>query len=289
MSAHIPTLFLVIVAAGATLATAMAVVAWGRDRNLLLWATALALHTFAYTMFSLRGQINDAASIIFGNIFLSSALAVFAEGLYRFQRRPCPRWLVWTPVVVVGAGFYVLLNDQSARIVFGGSVFSTQALVVLAALATRYRETIGRGQFILAAGGILVLVAFAARVLATISGHTEILTVTTANPVQTATFLLSIVCLMLLAIGLLIMTKERAEKDARRAEQYERVRSHAMELLTKDAPLPLILDALVRGLEDIRPQTLCSILLLDSNGQYLTKGAAPSRRTFTTPPLRASP
>jgi diguanylate cyclase (GGDEF)-like protein/PAS domain S-box-containing protein len=280
MSAHIPTLFMVIIAAGATLAAAMAVVAWGRDRNILLWAAALALHTCAYTLFSLRGQINDVASIVLGNMCLSSALAMFAEGLYRFQQRPCPRWLVWTPVAVVGVGFYVLLNDQSARIVFGGTVFSVQALIVLAALATRYRETTGRGQYILALGGSLVLVAFVARVLATVSGQTEMLTLTTANPVQTATFLISIVCLMLLAIGLLIMTKERAEMESHRTEKFERVRSHAMELLAKDAPLPHILDALVRGLEDISPRTLCSILLLDSTGRTLTKGASPSLPDF---------
>lgn len=280
MSAHIPTLFLVIIAAGTTLAAAMAVVAWGRDRNLLLWAAALALHTCAYTLFSLRGQINDVASIVLGNMFLSSALAMFAEGLYRFQQRPSPRWLVWTPVAVVVVGFSVLLGDQAARIVFGGLVFSVQAMIVLVAVARRYRETPGRGQHILALGAGLVVVAFVVRALVTASGQTEMLTLTTANLVQTGTFLLSIVCLMLLAIGLLIMTKERAERDARRAEQYERVRSDAMELLANDAPLPLILDALVRGLEQINPQTLCSVLLLDAQGRYLTKGAAPSLPDF---------
>ena len=280
MGAHIPTLFLVIIAAGTTLAAAIAAVAWGRDRNLLLWAGALALHTGAYALFSFRGQVYDFTSIVLGNVLLSSTFAVFAEGLYRFQRIPCPRWPVWSPVLLTGLGFTVLMDDQTARIVFGGTVFTGQSLIIVVALAKRHRATTGRGQHILALGACLVAAAFVMRTVATATGQVVMLTLTTTNAVQTATFLMAIVCLMLLAIGLLIMTMERAEQESHRSEQFERVRSHTLELLAKAAPLPEILESLAQGLEEFDPTAHCSILLLDSRGQHLTTGAAPSLPDF---------
>jgi diguanylate cyclase (GGDEF)-like protein/PAS domain S-box-containing protein len=64
------------------------------------------------------------------------------------------------------------------------------------------------------------------------------------------------------------------------AEQYEQFRSRILELLADGKPLPLILEALVRGVEQLQPSMLCSILLLDSQGQHLGQGVAPSLPDF---------
>ena len=66
----------------------------------------------------------------------------------------------------------------------------------------------------------------------------------------------------------------------KQAEQYEQFRSRVLELLADGKPLPLILEALARGLERIEPTTLCSIFLLDSSGQRLCQGVAPSLPDF---------
>jgi diguanylate cyclase (GGDEF)-like protein/PAS domain S-box-containing protein len=66
----------------------------------------------------------------------------------------------------------------------------------------------------------------------------------------------------------------------KQAEQYEQFRSRILELLADGKPLPVILEALVRGVEQIQPMMLCSILLLDSQGQRLCKGVAPSLPDF---------
>lgn len=60
------------------------------------------------------------------------------------------------------------------------------------------------------------------------------------------------------------------------SEQHERSRNHVLELLAHGAPLPTILEAIVRGVEQENPAMLCSISLLDSAGQHLLTGAAPS-------------
>ena len=64
------------------------------------------------------------------------------------------------------------------------------------------------------------------------------------------------------------------------AEQYEQFRSRILELLAGSKPLPVILEALVRGVEQLQPAMLCSILLLDTQRQHLGLGVAPSLPEF---------
>ena len=63
-------------------------------------------------------------------------------------------------------------------------------------------------------------------------------------------------------------------------ELREKSRSQVLELITNDDLLPVILEAIVRGVEDQNPEMLCSILLLDDEGTHLLNGAAPSLPDF---------
>ena len=213
-------MFLVIIAVSTTLAAAIAFVAFGRDRSLMLWASALALHTMAYSLFSLRGQISDVTSIVLGNITLSTMFALFAEGIYRFQQRRSPKWLVWLPVAIVAVSFYVLLAELRARIIVGGIIFAAQSLIVVVVLMSKRRQTVGGGQYILAAGAIVASVVFVFRSAATAFGSVETLSITTSNQMQAGTFMMSIISLILLTIGLVVMTKEQAEASERRGKLF---------------------------------------------------------------------
>lgn len=64
------------------------------------------------------------------------------------------------------------------------------------------------------------------------------------------------------------------------AEKYERFQRHTLEMLAENAQLSDILDAIVRGMEQLNPRMLCSILLLDNEGRHLYHGAAPSLPDF---------
>lgn len=68
--------------------------------------------------------------------------------------------------------------------------------------------------------------------------------------------------------------------ERKQAGLYERFRSHTLEMLASGQPLPAILDAIARGMEQLNPAMLCSILLLDSEGRHLEIGAAPSLPDF---------
>lgn len=73
--------------------------------------------------------------------------------------------------------------------------------------------------------------------------------------------------------------RERTD-ELRRINEYEQFRSHTLELMAGDKTLPIILKAIVQGVEKLNPTMICSILLLDSEGKHLEKGVAPSLPDF---------
>lgn len=95
-------------------------------------------------------------------------------------------------------------------------------------------------------------------------GHRELLE-TTKTPVIDANGKL---------IGVLGISHDITQR--KQAERYEKFRSSTLELLASDTPLPVILESIVRGVEQLHPDMLCSILLLDKEGKHLIEGFAPS-------------
>jgi PAS domain S-box-containing protein len=67
---------------------------------------------------------------------------------------------------------------------------------------------------------------------------------------------------------------ERQERE--RAEAVLAAEKQLLEMITKGASLPMILDGLCRLVEELSPASLASILLLDPDGLRLRHGAAPS-------------
>ncbi len=75
-----------------------------------------------------------------------------------------------------------------------------------------------------------------------------------------------------------LLNQEVAERE--QIERYEKFRSYVLELLAKNEPLAGILQAIVKGVEQLKPEMLCSILLLDKAGKHLGQGVAPSLPDF---------
>jgi len=65
-----------------------------------------------------------------------------------------------------------------------------------------------------------------------------------------------------------------------RTQQMDAVRSFMLERLTSELPLEQVLKDFVLKIEDTMPGALCSILLLDAQGQHLGLGAAPNLPDF---------
>jgi len=68
--------------------------------------------------------------------------------------------------------------------------------------------------------------------------------------------------------------------ERKQAGLYEQFRSHTLELLASGEPLPAILEAIARGIEQLNPAMLCCLSLLGSDGRHLAIASAPSLPDF---------
>lgn len=276
MVVHTPTLFLVIVIASAVMGAAIAFIAHRRHANMLLWAVGLMLHAVGYALYSLRGQIPDVLSIVAANTAVAAMFALFGEGFYRFVDRPPPRVLLWPPVLLVAAAFGFFLHDQQARFLMAGLVFGFQCVILLRALWLHRDELPGRGPYILAAGASAVLLVMLMRVAGIAVGVMQAASVTEAGLMQGVTFMSALVGVLWLSLGLVMMNQERAEHALQAQQQADEFRSHVLERLSGGQALRDVLTFMVKGIEQLHPGMLCSVLLLDRQGQHLGEGVAPS-------------
>ncbi|MHB9142343.1 MAG: PAS domain S-box protein, partial [Paludibacter sp.] len=63
-------------------------------------------------------------------------------------------------------------------------------------------------------------------------------------------------------------------------ERLKREQSEILKSIIKRTSLPAILELIIKSCEEIKPGSLCSILLLDEDGKHLHTGAAPSLPEF---------
>lgn len=275
MLLHTPTLFLVVMVTCLVLGASIAFIAYRRHANLLLWAAGLGLHGLGYALYSLRGHISDVVSIVVANVVISSAFALFGEGLYRFQSRKPLRPLLWGPVLITAIGFSVLLDNQQARFVLAGLAFGLQLLLMLVVLFHGWRDNIGRGPIILAVGALIVLGVMVARVWGVLSGAVQINALADSSPAQGYTFMAVVMGVLLLSIGLVMMNHERAEQRLQIEQRAGEFRTEVLERLARGDPLREVLLAMVLGIERLHPGMQCSVLQVDRQGRHLVDGVAP--------------
>jgi diguanylate cyclase (GGDEF)-like protein/PAS domain S-box-containing protein len=60
----------------------------------------------------------------------------------------------------------------------------------------------------------------------------------------------------------------------------EQFRTHTLVLLAGEKPLEHVLEALVLGVQEIKPDVICSVLLLSADGKHLGQGVAPGLPDF---------
>lgn len=269
------TMFVMMVTTCFALSAAIFVIGYRRHQNLILWAAALAVLGMAHTLFSWRGIIPNLWSITLGNLSLSVALALFAEGIYHFQQRKPPRWMVWGPVAGVLVSMAAQLGYPTRALVYGG-LLTTQCFILLGSLAAKRSTNRGRGQYLMAAGAFMAIAIILLRVGGALVGPGSAMALVAAN----ATALLSMTGVLWLSVGLLIMNKDRAEQALKDSQTYEQFRNHILELLSQGTDGHQLLTEIVKGIEAIHPEMLCSVLLVQADGKHLGQGVAPSLPGF---------
>ncbi len=214
-------LFLVNTAVGFALSWCVLVVAYAKDRQLLLWAVAFAIHGLSYVLLSFRGAIPDFYSVLVANALLASMLALFTEGMYRFEEIRPPRRLIWWPVPFTVVSFWYFNHDFDMRVVIGAGLSSYQTAFLVWRIASDFAEKEGRGKWIIITAAVITTAMFVCRAMFSLTGNSLILSITNNNPVQSITFIGSIVGLIMFAFGLLVMFKERAEQEHFRLAMHD--------------------------------------------------------------------
>jgi diguanylate cyclase (GGDEF)-like protein/PAS domain S-box-containing protein len=74
----------------------------------------------------------------------------------------------------------------------------------------------------------------------------------------------------------ILFFSSRDISERKHADQYEQFRSHILEMLAYGKPLEMIFNAILNSVEKLNPGMLCSILLLDTTGEYFSKVFAPN-------------
>ncbi len=217
MQLDIPTMFAVIIATTLVLALSVAVVAGQQDHGgLRPFIGALVLHSLAYTLFALRGRIPDVLSVWLANVVVSVLYALMLQAIADFQQRRLARWPRYAPIAVIACSFAVLGANLPARVAVGSAVFLFQACLLLHLLITRRRATAGRGQYLVICGVALNIVSIVVRCLILYVAKSETLAgIADAGSSQSVMYFSVFVAINLVAVGFVLMLKERADEKNR--------------------------------------------------------------------------
>lgn len=249
------------IAISLVLAASIALVGHKQHSERFLWAGGLSCQAVAYALFALRGQIPDWSSIVLGNVFLATSFALYTTGIQRFRRIRIPLWVTWGPVVVVGVVFWLLMGHIGPRLVVGALLILLQSGIIIAAVGHKRPTPVLRGEWLIILGAGVMSALMVLRIWATLSGQLRIQFVTDGGWVQGLTFLLAVASTILLAIGLIIMSEERAEAALQLGERFQAYRSRILERMSAGTPLPELLAGITSGLEFLRHGMKCRIVL----------------------------
>ena len=216
MIADVPTLLLMVTVSSVVMAGALLLLGGERRQDgLPYWAGALLLGGAGYALFLLRGRVPDALSVVLGNALLSAMFSGLTAAVQRFQGRT-PRWLLLLAPVAMAGLMAWFLSSFTLRIVLANTLMAAQALWLLWSLQAHEPAARGRGARLLVAGlaleaGMLLVRSVSAAAFAQQSD-----TILFGNTVQTLTFMVAFIALMVTSMGFVFMGKERADQLNRR-------------------------------------------------------------------------
>lgn len=220
---HITTLMLLNITLSVVICMTLAVTALRSHRELILLAAALGAHAMGYALLALRGQIDEIWSIVVANALIAVAVSFLAESVYRFQRRPSPRLMIWLPVIVVVLVYSWFIDDFIVRVEVGGLLTLAQIIIVLVPLIARHRQTVGRGQYVAIAGFVITLIAMMIRVYYVPNGVTTGSAVLfDASSGYGLVFFSTLVALIMIALGMILMVQERTWHELAASEKQYR-------------------------------------------------------------------
>lgn len=219
---HIPTISLAVVLVSATLALVVGLVAErGQRDGMHLWAAGLWAHTLAYSLFGLRGLVDDALSVVLANTLMSVSLALLSESLCEFHGRRPRRLLLWMPVGATFMAFAILVHTLPARMVFGPMIFAVQIVMLLRIQAQARAATVGRGKNLVCVAMAVLLPLLVVRMFTALRRADSLADFGAPSLVMTLSFMVVLSGILLSTLGFVLMSKERADHHTRQMAMFD--------------------------------------------------------------------
>ena len=218
MNLDLLTLMWVMLLASLTLAFSVLVVEWRADEHdgLSSWGLALAVHAASYPFFAYRLYGSLFISVLGTTLANSSAMALFALAVRRFQhgRGPtAPRVVLWAPVGVAILFSLATFESNHWRTVSNTCVLCVQAgLIGWMSWAPGLQGPRERGRILLTAGTVILIVTFVARTIQAALGSNWSAPTRIGVPeaLQAQTYFVTLGVQLLMTMGYVLMQKEYA-------------------------------------------------------------------------------
>ena len=217
MTADVPTLLLMTILSSVVMAGALLLLGWrSRQDGLQYWAGALLLAASGYALFLLRGRIPDVFSVLLGNVLVSASFSCLLAAVRCFYALPM-RWLaLLAPAALVAPLMVWSGANFPLRTTLSGSVMLPQVLWLLWTLQAHRTPSGGRGAQLLMAGMALEAAVLLARSVSAWFVLQDGSTILQGNPLQTYSFMVAFVGLLVTSMGFVFMGKDRADDINRR-------------------------------------------------------------------------
>ncbi|WDY59850.1 GGDEF domain-containing protein [Pseudomonas sp. PSKL.D1] len=211
MIAHTPTLFAAVALVATILAFCLLLVGQ-RNRRDNLWLTGCGLlaHASAYVCYTLYGHAPLWLSYGVGNSLLSLALAFYAASLFWVREQAVPWRLIFSIPLLLLVGLLLLLDTLEPRMLLATLVLMLQCSMILYWVRRR-RAWAGSAHLLLVIGSLISLVGLGMRAVAVIGGTAVDMRYDTSNLKQSVSVAIGTATVMMYAIGLVLMAKERSE------------------------------------------------------------------------------
>ncbi len=214
-------LFFINIVIGLTLALCVAFIAFRRERDLTIWASAFALYPIAFFFFGFRSYFPEPFVVIVANTCLSLMFALFSEGLVRLFGLRLHRLWIWGLFPVAVAGYVLLYDDFETRNTLGAFLTCYHAVVAIFIVSKGLLSTQGRGRWIIFVAVLGSSLTFLVRGAMMALGITPSMNYLQPGTAQTILFSLAVMSLTMFTIGILVKYKERAEREMLRLALHD--------------------------------------------------------------------
>tara|TARA_R110002020_G_scaffold474530_1_gene706192 strand:- start:3670 stop:4842 length:1173 start_codon:yes stop_codon:yes gene_type:complete len=211
MIAHTPTIFASVAWVALIMAFCLLVVGRFNQRDGMLTVGAgLLAHALAYVCFTLFGHAPLWVTYALPNTLLSVAVAFYAASIFRISDHRVPWALLLSLPVAQLVLLTLLLNTLEPRTLVASGILMIQCAFIIR-WAAHFSQPGGRAHILLILGASISLIGILIRVVSIVSGNAPEMRYDVSNLRQSISISIGTVTVMMLSLGLVLMSKERAE------------------------------------------------------------------------------